>query len=127
MKIVWAKDGKVIDEKKDERVKINNKDDVYFLEVAKSAVEDSGKYTVTVSNKSGGSVEENVDVTVTLPAEEAKQATEEANTEALVKLPEFSSKPETVSVSEGETILIKFSLVKGNNCTLLNGLNRMQQ
>ena len=132
--ITWSRNGKTIKKKKDKRVKIdwNISDDTHFLEIKESVVEDSGKYTVNVSNKSG-SVEESVEVTVKLPAQEPQQevqeeevsadlsakseekpeVSEEAEVEAVVKLPEFSMKPEAVSVVQGEKIIIKFCLVEG--------------
>ena len=128
---MWRKDGVEIDATKDDRVKMDkNKDGTYFLQVNKSAVEDSGKYTVAVSNKNGqgGYVEENVEVTVKAApsvvqedvnadaAVKVDQPPHEEQTEAVeavVKLPQFSQPPEAVSVVEGETILIVFKLVQG--------------
>ena len=140
--VVWSKDGKVIKQKKkDKRIKIdwNVSDDTYFLEINESTVEDSGKYTVTVSNK-GGSVEESVDVTVKLPAPEVKEeevsaeaavevaeapevkeeAKEAVVEEVVVKVPEFAMSPQAVTVTEGESFVLKFRLVEGRAmCYLL--------
>jgi hypothetical protein len=115
----------------------NISDDTYFLEVKESTVEDSGKYTVTIGNKYG-KVEESVDVSVKMPEAEVKEEevtveeapkvekTKEQTPEPVeeepveeVKLPEFSSKPEAVSVVEGESILIKFKLTEGTKGSML--------
>ena len=137
--MVWSKDGKVLEPKKDERIKMKHADGTYLLEVVQSRVEDSGEYSVTVSNESGECAEENVEVTVTLPRRE--QATDDVNAEeavtvaqhaesaaedraestAAVKVPEFSQRLESVNVVEGESIVLKFSLVQGTN-TEINAL-----
>ena len=100
--ITWSRNGKTIKKKKDKRVKIdwNISDDTHFLEIKESVVEDSGKYTVNVSNKSG-SVEESVEVTVKLPAQEPQQEVqeEEVSVEAAPdaeKAPEKKEEPKEV-------------------------------
>ena len=117
--IKWKKDGKKINAKKDKRVKIdwNIKDDTQFIQFKKSTMEDSGEYTVTVSN-SAGEVKKTAKVVVEKPApeepeEEEEEEEESEEEEEKVVKPEFVKMPKGVSVMEGETILIKFLLKEG--------------
>ena len=100
--ITWSKDGKVLKQSKtNPRLKIdwNISDDTYFLEITDATLEDSGIYKVVLSN-SAGSEMDYTEVKVT------KEGT----------LPIFTKKPESVSVEEGEQILLQFQLEEGSIC-----------
>ena len=139
--IKWFKGGAEI--KKSKRVKINwnISDDTQFIEIKQSRVEDAGEYTVTVSS-AGGKVSKTATVVVNAAAEDVtveedliemedvapachappapkpevppkKEEEEESSEEEGVEKAEILSFTSSVSVEEGETILIKFKLKEG--------------
>ena len=97
MEVKWYKDGKKLKTKKGKDLKMEKDEtqELYFLEITTTTVEDAGKYTVKATNKHGTT---SYDVTVTVEKTVTKTA------------PKLSEIPKEVHVIEMETLVMTITI-----------------